>query len=89
MKLELVPVPVSDIDRAKAFYIDRLGFDEGADLRPHRLGESRATDATRLGMFDRAGSRPAQIAMKPGSIKAPPSRARHHRGPRRVARPCG
>ena len=23
MKLELVPVPVSDVDRAKAFYVDR------------------------------------------------------------------
>lgn len=26
MKLELVPVPVSDVDRAKAFYIDQAGF---------------------------------------------------------------
>ena len=25
-KLELVAVPVSDVDRAKAFYIERLGF---------------------------------------------------------------
>jgi hypothetical protein len=26
MKLELVPVPVIDIDRAKAFYVDRSGL---------------------------------------------------------------
>ncbi|MGZ8630367.1 MAG: glyoxalase superfamily protein [Actinomycetota bacterium] len=25
-KLELVTVPVSDVDRAKAFYVDRVGF---------------------------------------------------------------
>jgi catechol 2,3-dioxygenase-like lactoylglutathione lyase family enzyme len=26
MKLELVPVPVTDVDRAKSFYVDRVGF---------------------------------------------------------------
>ncbi len=26
MKIELVMVPVSDIDRAKAFYVDQVGF---------------------------------------------------------------
>lgn len=26
MKLELVPVPVSDVDRAKAFYVEKVGF---------------------------------------------------------------
>ena len=26
MKIELVMVPVTDIDRAKAFYVDRVGF---------------------------------------------------------------
>ncbi|MGC3998325.1 MAG: VOC family protein [Anaeromyxobacter sp.] len=26
MKLELVPVPVADVDRAKAFYTEKLGF---------------------------------------------------------------
>jgi len=26
MKLELVPVPVSDVDRAKSFYVDQAGF---------------------------------------------------------------
>jgi catechol 2,3-dioxygenase-like lactoylglutathione lyase family enzyme len=26
MKLELVPVPVTDVDRAKSFYVDKVGF---------------------------------------------------------------
>jgi len=26
MKLELVPVPVFDVDRAKAFYVEQVGF---------------------------------------------------------------
>src|SRR4051812_24702700 len=26
MKLELVAIPVTDVDRAKAFYIDKVGF---------------------------------------------------------------
>jgi predicted enzyme related to lactoylglutathione lyase len=34
MKLELVPVPVTDVDRAKAFYADRLGFVVDVDVRP-------------------------------------------------------
>jgi predicted enzyme related to lactoylglutathione lyase len=32
--LELVPVPVSDIDRAKAHYSERLGFYADVDVRP-------------------------------------------------------
>ena len=34
MKLELVPIPVTDVDRAKAFYIEQLGFVEDVDVRP-------------------------------------------------------
>ena len=30
-KLELVNVPVSDVDRAKAFYVDQVGFDADHD----------------------------------------------------------
>ena len=36
-KLELVIVPVSDVDRAKKFYTDQLGFAEDVD---HRAGDS-------------------------------------------------
>src|SRR3989442_1024784 len=35
MKLELVPVPVSDIDRAKAFYVEKVGFHADLDVRPN------------------------------------------------------
>ncbi len=34
MKLELVPLPVTDVDRAKAFYADRLGFVPDVDVTP-------------------------------------------------------
>ena len=36
-KLELVVVPVSDVDRAKAFYAERMGFTVDVD---HRAGET-------------------------------------------------
>jgi len=31
MRLELIPVPVSDVDRAKAFYAERVGFNVDHD----------------------------------------------------------
>ena len=34
MKLELVPVPVTDVDRAKAFYTDKVGFALDVDVQP-------------------------------------------------------
>ncbi len=34
MKLELVPIPVADVDRAKAFYAEKLGFVVDVDVRP-------------------------------------------------------
>jgi catechol 2,3-dioxygenase-like lactoylglutathione lyase family enzyme len=37
LKLELVLIPVSDVDRAKAFYMEKLGFDLHVD---HRAGDS-------------------------------------------------
>lgn len=35
-KLELVPIPVADVDRAKAFYIEQAGFNLLVD---HRAGD--------------------------------------------------
>jgi predicted enzyme related to lactoylglutathione lyase len=32
-KLELVAIPVTDVDRAKAFYVDRAGFNADHDHR--------------------------------------------------------
>ena len=34
MKLELIPIPVSDVDRAIAFYRDTLGFAKDVDVQP-------------------------------------------------------
>jgi predicted enzyme related to lactoylglutathione lyase len=34
MKLELVPVPVTDVDRALAFYTESVGFTLDVDVRP-------------------------------------------------------
>lgn len=33
LRLELVIVPVSDVDRAKAFYVDKVGFNADHDQR--------------------------------------------------------
>ena len=33
MKLELVAVPVTDVDRAKAFYVDQVGFNADHDFQ--------------------------------------------------------
>src|SRR5262245_45927578 len=35
-KLELVAIPVSDVDAAKAFYVDKVGFHADHD---HKVGE--------------------------------------------------
>lgn len=35
-KLELVPVPVTDVDRAKSFYVDKVGFNLDRD---HQVNE--------------------------------------------------
>jgi predicted enzyme related to lactoylglutathione lyase len=34
MKLELVPIPVTDVDRSKAFYADKVGFVVDVDVQP-------------------------------------------------------
>jgi len=34
LKLELIPVPVADIDRAKQFYTEQVGFRLDHDVRP-------------------------------------------------------
>ena len=33
-KLEVIVVPVTDIDRAKQFYLDKIGFKLDADIQP-------------------------------------------------------
>jgi len=69
MKLELVPVPVSDVDRAKAFY-QQAGFKLEVDTRP--------TDTMRVLQFTPPGSACSIVfgtgmgeitEMTPGSVK--------------------
>ena len=47
-KLELVPIPVSDVDRAKSFYTDKVGFNLDHDVR--------ATDEMRVVQLTPPGS---------------------------------
>jgi catechol 2,3-dioxygenase-like lactoylglutathione lyase family enzyme len=71
MKLELVPVPVTDIDRAKAFYVDQLGF--------HVDHDTKIGDDVRIVQLTPPGSAcsiviskgiPNLDEMTPGTIKA-------------------
>lgn len=48
MKLELVAVPVTDVDRAKAFYVDKVGFNADHDFQ--------VTDALRFVQLTPPGS---------------------------------
>ena len=57
-KLELVPIPVSDVDRAKAFYTEKIGFEE--DLDHSTGGEFRVVQLTPPGSA-------CSIAIGPGS----------------------
>jgi catechol 2,3-dioxygenase-like lactoylglutathione lyase family enzyme len=34
MRLELIPLPTSDVDRSKEFYVDRVGFNLDHDVQP-------------------------------------------------------
>jgi len=71
MKLELVPVPVTDVDRAKAFHTDKVGFSVDVDVQP--------ADGVRVVQLTPPGSAcsivlstglPEISDMTPGSIKA-------------------
>ena len=70
MKLELVPVPVSDVDRAKAFYIEKAGFQLEVDVRP--TNTMRVVQLTPPGSACTIvfGSGMGEITdMRPGSVK--------------------
>lgn len=71
MKLELVPIPVADIDRAKAFYVESLGFVEDVDVRPAE--GVRVVQLTPPGSACSIGfgtGLPAYDESPPGSVKA-------------------
>ncbi len=71
MKLELVLVPVSDVDRAKAFYTDGLGFVEDVDVRPAEgVRVVRLTPPGSACSIGLGTGLPAYDGMAPGTVKA-------------------
>ena len=70
MKLEVVPLPVSDVDRAKAFYVDKVGFHADHDVRPNE--SFRVVQLTPPGSSCSVvfGTGMGEItSMQPGSLK--------------------
>jgi catechol 2,3-dioxygenase-like lactoylglutathione lyase family enzyme len=66
-KLELVAVPVSDLDRARAFYMDQVGFPADHD---HQVNEQfRFVQLTPPGSACSIALGTGLTAMAPGSIK--------------------
>ena len=67
MKLEVVVVPVSDVDRAKAFYADRCGFHVDVDDSPSHGFRIVQLTPPGSGCSVTIGTGLAQ--MEPGSLK--------------------
>ena len=66
-KLELVPVPVSDVDRAKAFYTEKAGFNADHD---HRVSdEIRFVQLTPPGSDCSIALGTGLSGMEPGSVQ--------------------
>ncbi len=67
MRLELIQVPVSDIDRAKAFYVEKVGFNADHD---HRVThELRFVQLTPPGSACSIALTSGAHQMKPGSLE--------------------
>ncbi|HEV7885500.1 MAG TPA: VOC family protein [Solirubrobacteraceae bacterium] len=67
--LEVVVLPVSDIDRSIAFYRDRLGFHLDHDTRNEHMHVVQLTPPG-SGCSIVFGDLPAQTQMAPGSMKS-------------------
>jgi catechol 2,3-dioxygenase-like lactoylglutathione lyase family enzyme len=66
-RLELVPVPVSDVDAAKAFYTDQAGFDADHD---HQVTETlRFVQLTPPGSACSISIGTGLTEMEPGSMR--------------------
>ena len=67
MKLEVVPVPVTDVDRAKAFYVERIGFNPDHD---HQVNDDlRFVQITPPGSACSIAIGTGITEMQPGSVK--------------------
>ena len=85
-KLELIVVPVSDVDRAKSFYLEQAGI-RPSGRPPRRRGLPRRA-ARPSGL--RLRHRPHEECGCPGHPAGDPPGGRRHRGrPGRAARPGG
>ena len=67
--LEVVVLPVTDIDRSIAFYRDELGFDLDHDTKTEHMHVTQLTPPG-SGCSIVLGSLPAQTEMEPGSMKS-------------------
>ncbi len=67
MRIELVQVPVSDIDRAKAFYVEKVGFN--ADHDHQVTDELRFVQLTPPGSACSIALTSGAHQMRPGSIE--------------------
>jgi len=71
MKLELVPIPVSDVDRAKAFYVEKVGFNVDLDVNPgNGMRVVQLTPPGSACSIVIGTGMPEIDKMKPGSVKA-------------------
>ena len=66
-KLEVVVVPVSDVDRAKRFYVDQVGFNLDVDHQPN--DDFRVVQMTPTGSGCSVTIGKGMAAMEPGSLK--------------------
>lgn len=68
MKIELIPIPVTDVDKAKAFYVEKVGFNADHDHLVH--------EGLRFVQLTPPGSACSVVIgvgitpMKPGSVNA-------------------
>ena len=67
IKLELVMVPVSDVDRAKAFYVDGCGFNADHDVQVNE--ELRFVQLTPPGSACSIAIGTGIVQGEPGSVK--------------------
>lgn len=67
MKLELMLVPVTDVDRAKAFYTEKMGFHADFDEQPRE--DLRFVQLTPPGSACSIAIGTGITAMQPGSLE--------------------
>lgn len=65
MKLEVVPIGVTDVDRAKAFYADKFGFNADVDMP---MGDKRYVQLTPPGSACSISLGVGITKTKPGEI---------------------